>query len=174
MTDTGNLAAAMLGLETAQATEVLRELLLDADLRAGTAHAGFDLAARAKDDTAFLREVLQAADHPGEPEDPAASPQQLLSAIVTAVPALTEPAGDALIALEERETTLDIASSLDVASIAIAASAAIIRPLVTFEKKRDGDHETTRIRIDVRGIQDLGAVLRALLPFLPGGKNGNR
>jgi hypothetical protein len=165
VTDPDDLAAGVLRLEPAEATEVLRELLLDADLRVGTARTGSDIDARVADDLAFLCEVARVADVRDEPPGEA-SPQQLLSAIVEAIPAAREPVIEALTAIDERETSLDMATSIAVASIAISTSAAIIRPLVSFEKERDGDHETTRLKIDVRGVRDLGKVMRALLPFL--------
>jgi hypothetical protein len=80
---------------------------------------------------AFLCEVARVADVRDEPPGEA-SPQQLLSAIVEAIPVAREPVIEALTALDERETSLDIATSIAVASIAISTSAAIIRPLVTF------------------------------------------
>ena len=177
VTDTNGLAATALSLTPAEAYEVLRELLLEADLRAGAAHAGSDVAARIEDDAAFLREVLRAAGispetGPSEASVPVpVSPQRLLSAIITEVPAVSGPVREALASLEDRETSLDLGSAIDTAAIAIATSAAIIRPLITYEREKDG--ETTRFKLDVRGIPDFGAVLRALLPFLPGGKDGN-
>ncbi|MER5471990.1 hypothetical protein [Streptomyces sp. NPDC002685] len=173
MTNLDDLAASALRLEPAEATEVLRELLLDADLRAGTARTGSDIDTRVADDLAFLREVARVADIPDEPPGEA-SPQQLLAVIVEAIPAAQEPVSEALTALDERETSLDMAASIAVASIAISTSAAIIRPLVTFEKERDGDRETIRLKVDVRGVRNLGKVISALLPFLNNGDNSGR
>jgi hypothetical protein len=170
VTDPDSLAANVLRLEPAEAAEVLRELLLDVDLRAGTARTGLDIDARVADDAAFLREVARAVGVKDESAGDV-SAQLLLSAMVEAVPAVREPVDEALTTLGERETSLDFSASFEVASIAIATSAAIIRPLVTFDKERDGDRERTRLKVDVRGISDLGKVLRVLLPFLTSGSH---
>jgi hypothetical protein len=173
VTDTDCLADKVLRLPSSEAAEILRSLLLDADLRAGTARPGSNTEARIAADSEFLLEVAHTAGIAGKPSSTASS-QQLLSALVAAIPAARESVDEALTSLGERETSLDIAASIDLASIAIAASAAIIRPLVTFEKEKDGDRETTRLKIDVRGVKDLGNVISATLPFLTGGSGNKR
>lgn len=152
-------------LNAPEIREVLRELLLHADLRAGQLDPSGDIDARLADDLAFLRSVAQQAGVEAGPDDEA-STQRLLQALVTAVPQTEPVVVDALESLDERETSLDFGTSIAVASLAISVSAAIMRPLVTVTKEREGDRESSKVRVDVRGVQNLGKVLKEILPFI--------
>ncbi|MBB5867317.1 hypothetical protein F4553_000696 [Allocatelliglobosispora scoriae] len=148
-----------------EVAEVLRELLLLADLRDGQLPDVIDLDARQPGDIAFLRGVAQQAGIAADPAEPA-SPRRLLQVLVAEVPQTAPQVADAIASLDERETSLDFGTSIAVASLAISVSAAILRPLVTVEKERDGDRESSKVRVDIRGIRDLEKVLRMILPFL--------
>jgi hypothetical protein len=154
------------GLDNPEATEVLKELLLQAQLRDGRLPELVDLEARLPDDIAFLRGVAQHTGIDATSRDEA-SAQRLLQVLTDEIPATREPAAEAIESLDERETSLDFGTSIALASLAIAVSAAIIRPLITIDTERDGAAESKKVRMEIRGINNLDRVLKAVLPFLP-------
>lgn len=160
-------------LDEGQAAEVLRALLARIEDRPPAATED-ELATQREEDEAFLATLTnQVGIHrptDGIPagDDPA---RTLLLAIYDSVPDIRPAIDDALNTAALTDETLDFGLTALVAVLVVAVGAAIMRPRVTVATQKDGTKKKkkkkkTTTTVEIRGVQDIGKVLQAILPFL--------
>lgn len=164
-------------LDEGQAAEVLRALLARIEDRP-PAVTEDELAAHREEDEAFLATLTGQVgiDRPADGipvgDDPA---RTLLLAIYDSVPDIRPAIDGALNTAALTDETLDFGLTALVAVLVVAVAAAIMRPRVTVATQKDGTkkkknkkkkNQKKTTTVEIRGIQDIGNVLQAILPFL--------
>ncbi|MEU9017130.1 hypothetical protein [Actinomadura sp. NPDC048394] len=158
------LEPALASLTDAQVAQVLQHLFSHFDDSEVPAVTQDEIDARVGADRAFLGDLAAAAGPPpAAPED--GDVRALIAALAEAVPE-TRPAIDAAIDRAESERTLPIDHDTALSVLAIATSAAILRPKFTFRRTRKQDGDDLQIDLDIRGTQGMGRVLDIITRFL--------
>jgi hypothetical protein len=100
----------------------------------------------------------------------------VLLALMHGVPEVREPVAEAVAQVEHRSTLPVDPISISLVVLAVATSAAILRPRVLLRRSKDGDRERSEFRFEVLGVQNIEGVVRALLSFirLHGGDPGSQ
>jgi len=115
--------------------------------------------------------ILEAARQTGVLPAPAAADHEVavsfLVAVASASPEGRQAIEEALAELEGGSVKLDFGITAFAAAVLLPAiAAAIIRPKVAFTSSHSGKTQKREFKLDVRGVKDIGAVLKRVLPFL--------
>ncbi|TDB89126.1 hypothetical protein E1264_09145 [Actinomadura sp. KC216] len=157
------LETRLASLTDAQVAQVLQHLFSHFDDSEVPAVTQDEIDARIVADREFLGELAAADPSPATAED--GEVRALIAALAEAVPE-TRPVIDAAVARAESERTLPIDHDTALSVLAIATSAAILRPRFSIRRKRKKDSDDLQIDLDIRGTQGMGRVLDIITRFL--------
>jgi hypothetical protein len=153
----------VLQLDSDQATRVLRRLLLEIDPKPAVTDE--EVAARATRDADLIRDLSQ-----GVAPAPTPSVHGVLAAIVDEIPDSHPAMRSALDGLKQEGIRLDPGMTISVEILVAAVAGAILRPRVETETVEESDASGQRVTkrkiIEIRGIKDVGKLVKELIPFL--------
>ncbi|MGW7529271.1 hypothetical protein [Streptomyces sp. NPDC054783] len=148
-------------LSEAQLAQVLQQLFSHFDDSEVPAVTPDEIDAQIRADRAYLSELTAGADSPpGSPDVRA-----LIAGLAEAVPE-TQSVIEEAVARATSSKTLPIDPDTAITVLAIATSAAIIRPKFTFRRTTKKDSTDLDINLDVRGTRGLERVLSLITQFL--------
>ncbi len=162
-----DLSQRLQALTDAQAGEVLRALLAQLD-ESPPAVSEEELAARESEDREYLEAGAAGLEIDDGPTSGSVSARSVLLAFYENVPDLEPQIANALesAALDDETLIIDLGASALLSLLVISVSAGIMRPRVRVEKEVEGDRSRTRVDVEVRGIKNIGKVVKAILPFI--------
>jgi hypothetical protein len=157
------LRAQLAALNEGQAAELLRLTLARMDRR-DPAIDEEELESRREEDVSYVRSLLEATGTAKSDGGGAPSVRELVlvlhDQVPEARPVLAEELDEARVARE----TLDM--GLGVTILILAIGTAILRPRVKIHKASDGESAASDLEVEVRGVENLDKLLKALIPFL--------
>ncbi len=152
-------------LNEAQASEVLRVLFLHLDENPPLV-SDDEMATRESEDRRYLRTLAEQLQIDDTANMAPLSSRTVLLAFYSYVPDLQADINAALGAAVLNADTLDFGATALLSLLVVSVSAAILRPRVRVEKEVDGQRSRLRVDVEVQGIENVGEVVKAILPFL--------
>lgn len=154
----------LVDLDDSQSAELLRGLLARLDDRPPAVDEEA-IAGQQEEDSDYLREIAASVGLDDGASAEGGSPRAFLLALYDNVPDLRPRIASELDTAELRPETLDFGVTL-MGLVVVSVAAAIMRPRVKVHKKSSGDTTESTTEVEVRGVDDIGTVLKAVLPFI--------
>jgi hypothetical protein len=167
MSNQQELANRLATLNDAQLKYVCGRLLEDLQAGEEPLLTEEDRKARQEEDRDLVREAARQTH--AEPA-PAANDREaavgFLVAVADTSPEARQSIEAALAELDAGTVKMDFGITFAAAILLPAIAAAIIRPKVEYSSSESGKSRKKEFKLDVRGVKDIGAVIKKVLPFV--------